>query len=257
MGGRGLTVSWTWASARCQGTSHLRDATPCQDAVRCIVSGTPAEILIAVASDGAGSARFAGQGSALVARSISENARSYFSANTALPPDDEVWAWMDIAKDRIGNAASARSSDLRDFAATLVAVFATETETLVMHVGDGAAVLQTDGNWTVPSWPANGEYASTTFFVTDEPAPQLRITRLARRADAVAVFSDGLERLALKFDDNSAFAPFFDGIFTPVMASQAKGIDRELSTALGRYLNSAAVNERTDDDKSLILAIRK
>jgi hypothetical protein len=257
MGGRRLAVSWTWASARCQGTSHQRDATPCQDTVRCIVSGAPDEILIAVGSDGAGSARFAGQGSALVVRSISENARSYFSTNAALPSDDEAWLWLDITRDRIGNAASARSRELRDFAATLVAVFATETETLVMHVGDGAAVLRVDGNWTVPSWPANGEYASTTFFVTDEPAPQLRITRLTGPADSVAVFSDGLERLALKFDDNSAYAPFFDGIFRPVMASAAKGRDRELSAALGRYLDSAAVNERTDDDKSLILALRK
>jgi hypothetical protein len=235
----------------------LRDATPCQDAVRCIVAGRAGDVLIAVVSDGAGSAKFASQGSALVSRSISENARAYFSATTELPSDDEAWSWLDLARDRIGSAAAARSSELRQFAATLVAAFVTERETFVMHVGDGASVLRIGGDWVAPSWPANGEYASMTFFVTDEPAPQLRLTRVTERVDAVAVFSDGLERLALQFDETRAHAPFFDGIFKPLAAKAIVGRDRDLSASLARYLGSPTVNDRTDDDKSLILALRR
>lgn len=128
---------------------------------------------------------------------------------------------------------------------------------MVMHVDDGAAVLRVDGEWGVPSWPANGEYASTTYFITDEPAPQLRLTRVAARPDAIAIFSDGLERLALKFSEGRAFAPFFEGIFKPVWNSKALGQDIKLSTTLKAYLNNPVINERTDDDKSLILASRQ
>jgi hypothetical protein len=256
MGRCGLVVPWTWALARCQGTSHIRDSTPCQDALRCITVGPDKGILAAVVSDGAGSASYGGHGSAIIARSITESARVHFESTNALPSDEEAWAWIDSARDRIIRIAPSRSSELRQFAATLVAVFATEIETLVMHVGDGAAVLRIDGIWGVPSWPANGEYASTTYFVTDEPAPQLRLTRVAARPDAIAVFSDGLERLALEFGERRAFARFFEGIFKPVWSSKALGFDVKLSATLKGYLNSPAINNRTDDDKSLILASR-
>jgi hypothetical protein len=257
MGGRRLAVPWTWATARCQGTSHIRDGTPCQDALRCIVVGQQNDVLVAVVSDGAGSASFGGRGSTIISRTISEHARAYFSTTDILPSDERVWSWVDIARDCIGRAAKASSSELREYAATLVGVLATASDAVIMHVGDGAAVLRIDGSWGVPSWPASGEYASTTYFVTDEPAPQLRITRVAARADAVAVFSDGIERLALQFRERSAHTPFFEGMFKPLWASKEKGKDTRLSADLKRYLDGEAVNSRTDDDKSLILATRR
>ena len=39
--------------------------------------------------------------------------------------------------------------------------------------------------------------------------------------------------------------------------STASGVDAELSQALGGYLSSAPVNDRTDDDKTLVLASRR
>jgi hypothetical protein len=257
MGSRRLAVPWTWATARCRGTSHVRDGTPCQDALRCIVVGQQNHALVAVVSDGAGSANFGGRGSTIISRGISEHARSYFATTDILPSDDELWSWLDSARDCIGRAAKASSSELREYAATLVGVLATASGAVIVHVGDGAAVLRIDGSWRVPSWPASGEYASTTYFVTDEPAPQLRITRIAARADAVAVFSDGIERLALQFRERSAHTPFFEGMFKPLWASTETGKDTRLSADLKRYLNGEAVNSRTDDDKSLILAARQ
>jgi hypothetical protein len=43
-------------------------------------------------------------------------------------------------------------------------------------------------------------------------------------------------------------------MFEPVERSEQVGDDRELRQALRAYLNASPVNERTDDDKSLILA---
>ena len=55
----------------------------------------------------------------------------------------------------------------------------------------------------------------------------------------------------------SALAPFFERFIKPVEASAARGRDGSLSSALHNYLGSAAVNERTDDDKTLVIATRR
>ena len=246
-------MPWTWAAATCRGTSHARAGTRCQDQAACVTLGPSASTLLAIVSDGAGSASFGGQGAALVCRSIITRARAHFRDSAVLPTEAEAWTWVDDARDRIAVAATRRNIERREFAATLVAVIIGDDGGLILHVGDGAAVVKMGDVWLSPSWPESGEYASTTFFVTEDPAPQLRLTRI-ESAERVAVFSDGLERLILDFAHKEPHAPFFERMFGPVEGSERVGKDKELTAALRRYLDSAPVNERTDDDKSLILA---
>lgn len=250
-------MRWTWAKASVKGTSHIRTGTRCQDSSVCDQIGQNRQVLAAIVSDGAGSADFGGEGSALVCRNILQSARQHFQSADQLPTDDEIWSWIDQVRDRIALAASHRNVASRQFAATLVAAFVTPLKTLLLHIGDGATVLKMDDDWVVPSWPENGEYASMTFFVTDDPAPKLRITRIAGTVAGVAVFSDGLEKLLLDFSTMQAHAPFFTGIFSPLMASNTAGRDNALSSGLAKYLDGDAVNGRTDDDKSLVLAVKK
>lgn len=248
-------MAWTWASASRRGTSHVKANTRCQDASHCIVTG-PSNALLAVVSDGAGSATFGGQGAWITCRTVVDAARKHFASSSCLPTDEQCWSWLDDVRDRIAKAADGRGRASRQFAATLVAVIASEAETLILHVGDGSAVLFVDGEWQAPSWPENGEYASTTFFVTDDPGARLRITRAAG-ASAVAVFTDGIERLALDFASERPHPPFFDVIIRPIRDAEGYGRNGHLCGSLARYLDSAAINERTDDDKSLILACRR
>ena len=80
---------------------------------------------------------------------------------------------------------------------------------------------------------------------------------LHRRSGAISAlvaFTDGLERLALDFGATQAHAPFFQGILGPVAASEMAGRDDKLVRRLRRYLESDAVNARTDDDKTLLVA---
>ena len=51
--------------------------------------------------------------------------------------------------------------------------------------------------------------------------------------------------------------PFFAGIALPVAASGMQGRDPGLSQLLMGFLDSEAVNMRTHDDKTIILAIRR
>ncbi|MDY0748430.1 hypothetical protein SNE35_28280 [Paucibacter sp. R3-3] len=54
---------------------------------------------------------------------------------------------------------------------------------------------------------------------------------------------------------NTAHEPFFAPFFK-VLAAAAATQEDELQSALVRFLGSPAVNERTDDDKTLALAVQ-
>lgn len=217
-------------------------------------------MLAIVVSDGAGSAAEAETGAKLVCMAFLRELRQFVRSGSDLIAltDETVFEWLDQIRERINAVATRKGHKPRDYAATLVAVLADHQETVVVHVGDGAAVVRMEGvaDWLVPSWPFHGEYASMTTFVTDDPQPQCKIARLGGRAERIAVFSDGLERLVLDHSSKVAHGPFFDRMTSPLVASVATGEDRSLSYALRSYLDGDAVCERTDDDKSLVLGLR-
>ncbi|MCW5599409.1 MAG: protein phosphatase 2C domain-containing protein [Nitrosomonas sp.] len=250
---------WKWILAAHKGTSHEKSGVRLQDALKCFsVEKRKKSIFFGVVSDGAGSASHGGQGASIVCRRFAQAAKKYFSKDHSIPSDSTIDAWIDQARDSIFLAASRRSLTPRDFAATLICVISNGEQTLIAHIGDGCAVIldAKTKEWIAPSWPNHGEYASTTYFITDESDLKLSITRYQHSISSIAIFSDGLERLALDFSLQKPFAGFFDGISKPLVQSKQFGKDAALSLALTRYLNSEAINSRTDDDKSLIIALR-
>ena len=71
---------------------------------------------------------------------------------------------------------------------------------------------------------------------------------------AVAGFSDGLQNVALHFASRSVHAPFFDSKFEALQTTED---ETSLRVPLMEFLSSAALAERTDDDKTLVLACRQ
>jgi hypothetical protein len=65
--------------------------------------------------------------------------------------------------------------------------------------------------------------------------------------------TDGMERLALRFDSRTPHLPFFEPFFQALRTGDAS---RDLDGALLRFLESESVRSRSDDDKTLILASR-
>lgn len=257
-----MTPAWRWAGARSIGTSHSRSGKGCEDfAASMEFEVADGNILAAVVSDGAGSASHAAAGSRLVCGGFLRAVGQYLREGGSLrDADDEVvHDWIDATREWINVRCARIGARPRDCAATLVAVLAGPREAVVVHVGDGAAAVREAGSvdWIVPSWPFQGEYASTTTFVTDDPAPRVCVERLPIRLDGLAVFSDGLERMVLDHASRTAFAPFFDRMLSPLSTSGVSGHDRKLSAALREYLSSPTVCDRTDDDKSLVLGIRR
>lgn len=254
-----METRWTWASASTIGTSHIRTGTRRQDAYRCLVPAESPEFLVCVVSDGAGSATFGGEGASLVCRTLSQVAREHLRVTRMLPNDDEVRVWVDQVRDRIFLAAELRTCTPRDFAATMILVLSDGHQTLVAQIGDGCAVVRdtVTSDWRIPLWPDHGEYASTTTFITDEPEAKCRIFREQVDVSAIAALTDGLERIAIDFAGQKPFSGFFDGISKPVFISGAVGKDAPLSMQLEKYLDGDAICSRTDDDKTLVVAVRK
>lgn len=254
------STEWSWIGACATGTSHAREELPCDDAGACLEVPTPnGAALVAVVSDGAGSASMSRFGSAMVTRSFCQSVTAHLRDGGRAEDIDEALAgdWLDAMRDRIARRAGLLNEVPRSFAATLVGVIVEPHLTVVVHVGDGACALRLAGEagWRVPSWPAQGEYASTTYFVTDDPQPRISISRIEGSVEEVAVFTDGMERLALDFAGHRAFDRFFESLF-PALRKASPGRQRGLSTQLRDFLDSERVTERTDDDKTLVMARR-
>jgi Protein phosphatase 2C len=215
---------------------------------------------VAVVSDGAGSAEKAAAGATIVCTELHRRIAAYLRGGGSLSniDSDVVADWVDSIRDKIGFAATASELSPRDYAATLVALLVEDDRAVVVHVGDGAVTVR-DRNtqeWSVPSWPFHGEYASTTRFVIDDPHPQFEIVHVASAIDRFAIFSDGIENLVLDQRTKSAPAPFFERLLQPVASWTGCGRSRKLSVQLRRYLDGETVCAETDDDKSIILGAR-
>jgi hypothetical protein len=246
---------WRWAASSRIGTSHLKAGTRKQDAYTVKVPENDA--LCVIVSDGAGSSSHGGEGASLVCRMLSIVICNWIADHGGLPPDDQLYEWLDLVRDRLALVAEKRELTKRQFASTLVALIVRGDDLLALQVGDSALVARKAGQWDAICWPENGEFASTTYFVTDDPEPRLQIVRKAAGDyDAFAVFSDGIESIALHHANREPHARFFDPMIKPVDQASERGRLVALSAALGRYLDGPAICDRTDDDKTLVLVSR-
>jgi hypothetical protein len=165
--------------------------------------------------------------------------------------------WLDDMRGRIEIASRSAGLTPRDFAATLVGCIVGDGKAKILHVGDGAAVYRATNSeeWAVASWPSHGDYASTTYFVTDDPEPSFQLSEIDGSVSELAVFTDGIEHLVLNFSTRGAFPPFFNQMFSS-FKSEGTRKNRKLSRHLSNYLDGPSVCDRTDDDKTLLLARR-
>lgn len=206
-------------------------------------------------SDGAGSAQRGGEGAELAVEAasawLSDRVRQgAFELNEALAVDIVL-----VIKERILAVAAAHSLTERDYACTFLGALSMENATLIMQIGDGGVAVDCGEGLEVPLVPMTGEYANMTWFVTDEDAVNVLETHfIPAQALKVAAFTDGIQRLALNLTDNTPHEPFFTPFFN-VMASVSSQQAAMLPALLVEFLGSPSVNERTDDDKTLVLAL--
>jgi hypothetical protein len=254
---------WRFASASEVGAAHQRLAIPCQDATWCEVVDHDGDgpVLIAVVADGAGSAGRSDVGAQLACRVAGRAIGEHLGGLAAVAGLDRDFAGslLETVRDELGAQAARDGGEVRDYACTLLAAVVGGAGAAFLQVGDGAIVVRAPGDdeeYSWVFWPENLEYANVTVFVTDAHAPRHLCFATVNVALAeLALFSDGLQRLALDFAARRAHPPFFRSLLAAVRQAPAAAVDT-LQPALGEFLRSPRVNERTDDDKSLVLAVR-
>lgn len=244
-------MGWTVMGCAVRGPAHEAEDGPCQDAVAFATGG---DWLVAVLSDGAGSAPRGDEGS----RHLVETVTRLLSAAAAAgaPPggwEAEVASAVQHARDTLPADAE---HPLQHFHATAVGVVVPGAEGgLFFHIGDGVAAALRAGAWDggTVSLPANGEYADQTYFYTEDGwRDNLRFLPLEEPFDRVVLASDGAAAFAMAPGGRGLDARFMEPVDRYLC-----GADAQTGTAaLAATLDSPGARGVTGDDKSLVWARR-
>jgi protein phosphatase 2C-like protein len=248
---------WKSLNESVDGTSHRASRTVCQDASFV----TPFrleddELLILACADGAGSASDSHIGSQQACEAATKQAISFLESGGTVATIDEstLREWFGATHAHIEEEAKQRSRTPRDLASTLLLSVISAKRAVFAQIGDGAIVIGDGGGYRPIFWPQHGEYQNMTFFITDtEFEKHIQFCLLPQVVDEIAMFTDGLQMLALNFAKNTAHEPFFLPMFKNL---RSVSDCHDLILPLREFLDSRGVNERTDDDKTLILATR-
>jgi len=247
-----MAMTWKCLSASVIGTSHITMQKPCQDAHGVLVLDNG--VLIVAVADGAGSARRSEDGS----RCAVDTALRYLGEQLQGQQPDGMEACETLLQNAVEKCRSALqelapTGKFGDVATTLLLTIVTDQWLSTAQIGDGAVVCRSNpGGLRVLSDLRRGEYVNETTFLTssDYRSRLHQVTLPSKDVDALAMFSDGIEFLAVQYSDNTAHEPFFASTFD--FAGNANSTESELV----EFLQSERVCERTDDDKTLVLAVR-
>lgn len=243
---------WRVVSVSVAGTSHEKRGQPCQDAHHWQI--LPEGILVAAVADGAGSANLGEVGAKIAVSSAVQS----ISQENLLPSDNIGWQYklidaLNAAKTEVLNESQVRKVEVRELAATLILVVATPELVIAAQVGDGAAVVGDGEENILPlTAPQTGEHINeTTFLISDKGVETAQVKIWQGKPVHLAIFSDGLQMLALKMPIGLPHSPFF----TPLFKFMTVVTDvQEAKEQLEEFLRSPKVTGRTDDDLTLLLA---
>ena len=203
---RATGAAWEATGATRRGRVHAHAGDFREDAMAVHVAD---DLVVAVVSDGAGSARWSRVGAEATCRAVVDAAVAAWPA-LAAAPGDALDAGLGAAlgdgvvraATTLREAATAAGGQSRDFRCTVVALAwgrAQGREAMVLvQVGDGiAAVRRTDGAVERPAAGDSGDFSGeVTCFVPDDGCEGFarRVVALdAATVDAVLVATDGIE----------------------------------------------------------------
>lgn len=258
---------WRYAAASVIGAAHEKSRKPCQDSGDCVVlyAHDGSQVLVAVASDGAGSAERSDVGSQLACRSFIEAISALIGSGQAAADvtREFVVNWLAAFRAELEVIAAAEGRSPRDFACTFLAAVIDDRNAAFCQIGDGAIVMASadeseEFSWIF--WPQHGEYANQTYFASQvDAASHLNHETLYGKqaiVEEVFIFTDGIERLVLDLANQIVHQPFFRTIVRPLRC-QPSGYSLTFSEQMGAFLCEPRVADRSDDDRTLVVATRR
>jgi hypothetical protein len=252
---------WKVAASSVTGSSHANRGESGQDSCRAgSIRIADNEFFIGLVADGAGSTTDGGRGAEIACEttyaSIIETLRE--DSDISHISDDMIRGWVTRSRDAIDSEAREKGKRIRDFACTFLGAAAGRDHAIFFQIGDGAMVIRDrdGGNYQAVFWPEQGEYANTTFFLSDETyQDRLNIRHCDTSPGEIALFTDGLQNLALSFAQKQPHAGFFGPLFSALRNDPAHELS-DISDQLGRFLLRDDVSARSDDDRTLVLAVQ-
>ena len=247
---------WRVVGASVQGESHRRTGQVCQDSHgwQEVAEG----VLVVSVADGAGSAACSEIGSALAAQSAVHDATQRLHCE--IPDSDADWRLLlrnvfQVARHGLEAQAAELEFSPLDLATTLLLVIATRHWLAAGQVGDGAVVGRLkDDSFRAFTQPNTQEYINETTFLTS-PTYLDNVQYVVHKGPVtgLALFTDGLQMLALKMPQAAPHTAFF----APLLHLLAEAPERDKAEAqLRGFLQSPRITQRADDDLTLVLAVR-
>lgn len=253
--------NWRIAHASAIGMAHINQGTQSQDRFGCeIVKNKIGEVLIAVVADGAGSTTDGQVGAEIACQFFIEEVADFLNSQDSSVSSLSLEFgrfWISYFQQKVAKKAKSAKKNVRDYASTLVGAAIGESHSAFFQIGDGGAVFSTSGeakSYRFAIAPQESEYVNVTEFLTDEMASEkLRFVIIEERIEDLILFSDGIFAVAVDYQTNQPHEPFL----MPMIAPLRNGNGNNLNEKLVNFLSSPKMNEKTDDDKTIILASRK
>lgn len=236
-------------STSIRGALHESRALPCQD-YSCFRHEK--NKLIAVVSDGAGSAPYSKIGARIVCDTLCDLLLKSNLNNIK----DDVKKAISIARQKLlfhRYNHSKTSNELIKFSATLVGVFCYKNHGIFFHIGDGAGIAFKEGNYNdfVISEPENGAFSCETYFYTMEDWQDcLRFTSF-ENVDRILLMTDGVTGFAFSDD----FYKIRRNFLIPIIEYLEKEKRKTYAVAaLRNTLNNKKAQHLNADDKTILWA---
>lgn len=241
------------------GTRHQLKQLPCQDYGSYVLQS---DTMIGAVADGAGSAKYSDTGAQLAVKTALatlEQWSDHWSAVDLQAIEADAKTIFTAMVDNVFVALNAEAEmgeyDVKELGCTLLSFIATPHWLACMQIGDGFIVAQGEqmDTFDLLFEPSKGEYINETVFVTSQNAiDYMQVSVRANHHPFVCAATDGLEKVAIRFQDWQAFTPFFQP-FLDCLRNVPDATDRQ--TYLETFLESERLNAKTDDDKTLLLCL--
>lgn len=256
-----MSQIWRYLSSSVIGVSHEKEGSLCQDAHQCLLlpSREGETLFVSIIADGAGSATYGKEGATHICKYFLEQIQAFLEQDSFQHiTERHITDWLEQYQYEVSLWSACCRLESTNFASTLLGAIIGEHRAIFWQIGDGAIVVkqkEKPDTYELIFWPQQGEYANQTYFATQPEAKTLlQFTTLATELTDVALFTDGIQRLALSYENQSAYAPFFRPLLKFLHHPDWNPVTGQKKLAL--FLQSKQINQRTDDDKTLVLASR-
>jgi len=240
----GMSKKTKIVAASVAGKLHFNNKMSCQDCYK----HTFGKNLVAIVSDGAGSAKYGKIGAKAVCETLCDLLKNSNLRNI----ESDIVNAIQVVRQKllIHRFNKTKNEDgLACFAATIVGVVYYKNKGVFFHIGDGAALALGENIDFIASRPENGNFSCETFFFTQDTwRENLRFTKIDK-VKSILLMSDGFTSFAFSRDfkdiEQKFVYPINDYLFNEKSCVKAK-------KALINTLKTPKAQQLNNDDKTLV-----